>query len=82
MGSMELHQLVGLCRSETDAFNYLFKKKKELIGNSCPRCESQEFYFMNSGRLRCINCKTDYNPFFDTSFSELRIILRFLVTSH
>ena len=73
MGNMELHQLVGLCRSETDAFKYLFKKKKELIGNSCPGCESPEFYFMNSGRLRCSNCKKDYNPFFDTSFSELRV---------
>ena len=39
MDIMELHQLVSLCRSETDAFEYLFKKKKELIGNSCPRCK-------------------------------------------
>lgn len=28
MGIMELHQLVSLCRSETDAFEYLFQKKK------------------------------------------------------
>ncbi|MGD0952045.1 MAG: hypothetical protein ABR985_06570, partial [Methanotrichaceae archaeon] len=61
MDTMELHQLVSLCRNETDAFKYLFKKKKELIGNSCPRCKSQEFYLMSSGRLRCGRCKADYN---------------------
>jgi transposase len=43
------------------------------MGNSCPRCKGQESYFMSSGRIRCSNCKIDYNPFFDTSFSELRI---------
>ena len=32
MDIMELHQLVSLCRSETDAFEYLFQKKKELKG--------------------------------------------------
>ena len=73
MAVMELHQLVSLCRSETEAFKYLFQKKKELIGNSCPDCMGQEFYFMNSGRIRCSRCKTDHNPFFDTSFSGLRI---------
>ena len=49
------------------------KRKKELTRNSCPHCGGQEFYFMNSGRLRCSNCKIDYNPFFDTAFVELRI---------
>ena len=73
MGIMELHQLVSLCHSETDAFEYLFKKKKEQIGNSCPRCECQEFYLMSSGRIRCSNCKIDYNPFFATGFCRLRI---------
>jgi len=73
MAIMELHQLVGLCRSETDAFNYLFQKKKELRGILCPHCRCQEFYLMKSGRIRCSNCKTDYNPFFDTDFSQLRI---------
>jgi transposase len=28
---------------------------------------------MSSGRLRCSNCKIDYNPFYNTSFSRLRI---------
>jgi len=28
---------------------------------------------MGSGRIRCSSCKIDYNPFFDTSFSRLRI---------
>jgi len=73
MDIMELHQLVGLCRSETDAFEYLFQKKKELIGNFCPRCRGKEFYFMSSGRIRCSNCKIDYNPFFDTGFGRLRM---------
>ena len=67
MSIMELHHLVSLCRSETDAFQYLFQKKKELTRNSCPHCGGQEFYFMNSGRLRCSNCKMDYNPFYDTA---------------
>ena len=73
MEIMELHQLISLCRSETDAFNYLFKKKKEQIGNVCPFCKSQKSYFMSSGRLRCSSCKMDYNPFNDTYFSRLRI---------
>jgi transposase len=73
MDIMELHQLVSLCRSESDAFQYLFQKKKELKGNSCPHCRGREFYFMGSGRIRCSSCKIDYNPFFDTSFSRLRI---------
>jgi transposase len=73
MGLVELHQLVGLCRSKTDAFEYLFRKKKEQIGNSCPRCECQEFYLMSSGRIRCSNCKIDYNPFVATGFSRSRI---------
>jgi transposase len=73
MDIMELHQLVCLCRSETDAFEYLFQKKKELIGNFCPRCRGKEFYFMSSGRIRCSNCKIDYNPFFDTCFGRLRM---------
>ena len=30
MEIMELHQLVSLCSNETDAFKYLFEKKKEL----------------------------------------------------
>jgi transposase len=73
MAIMDLHQLVSLCRSETDAFQYLFQKKKERIGNSCPHCGGQEFYFMSSGRLRCSTCKMDYNPFVNTSFCRLRI---------
>ena len=73
MSIMELHQLVSLCSNEKEAFQYLFQKKKELKRNSCPRCGGQEFYFMNSGRLRCSRCKIDYNPFFDTAFIELRI---------
>ena len=73
MEIMELHQLVSLCSNETDAFKYLFEKKKELIGNSCPSCECQEFYFMSSGRLRCSRCRVDYNPFTDTCFTGLRI---------
>jgi hypothetical protein len=28
MDIMELHQLVGLCRNEPDAFEYLFQKKR------------------------------------------------------
>ncbi len=32
MSIMELHQLVRLCRSETESFEYLFQKKKEQIG--------------------------------------------------
>jgi transposase len=54
-------------------FQYLFQKKKELIGIFCPQCSDQEFYIMSSGRLRCSNCKIDYNPFFDTAFAELGI---------
>ena len=73
MAIMELHQLVSLCRSEPDAFQYLFQKKKELKRNSCPHCRGQEFYFMSSGRLRCSTCKMDYNPLYDTGFSQLRI---------
>jgi transposase len=73
MEIMELHQLISLCRSETDAFDYLFKKKKEQIGNVCPFCRGREYYFMSSGRLRCSSCKMDYNPFIDTSISGLRI---------
>ncbi len=73
MSIMELHQLVRLCRSETESFEYLFQKKKEQIGIFCPHCGDQEFYFMSSGRLRCSNCKIDYNPFIDTAFAELRI---------
>ena len=73
MEIMDLHQLINSCRSETDAFNYLFEKKKEQIGNVCPFCGGQEFYFMSSGRLRCSSCKSDYNPFTDTYFSRLRI---------
>lgn len=30
MAAMELHQFVGLCHNETEAFGYLFQKKKEL----------------------------------------------------
>jgi transposase len=70
---MDLRQLVSLCKSENDAFQYLFGKKQELKGNFCPHCGKEGFYFMGSGRLRCSNCKKDYNPFFDTSFSKLRI---------
>jgi len=73
MDIMELHQLVSLCRSETDAFNYLFQKKKELKGNLCPHCKNEEFYLMSSGRIRCSNCKMDYNPLVDTNFVKLRI---------
>ncbi len=70
---MDLRQLVSLCKSENDAFQYLFSKKQELKGNFCPHCGKEGFYFMGSGRLRCSNCKKDYNPFFDISFSKLRI---------
>jgi hypothetical protein len=28
---------------------------------------------MSSGRIRCNNCKIDYNPFYDTGFGRLRI---------
>jgi hypothetical protein len=37
------------------------------MGIFCPQCGDHEFYFMSSGRLRCSNCKIDYNPFFDTA---------------
>ena len=65
---MELHHFVSLCSNEKEAFPLFIPKE-----NSCTRCWGQEFYFMNSGRLRCSNCKTDYNPFHDTAFVELRI---------
>ena len=74
MKTIKLHQLVDLCRSETDAFDYLFQKKKELIRNFSPFCKGQELYIMISGRIRCRGCKADCNPFFDTKFSRLRIV--------
>jgi hypothetical protein len=30
---------------------------------------------MSSGRIRCSNCKKDYNPFFATGFSRLRMVI-------
>jgi len=36
MEIIELHHLISLCRSETDAFDYLSKKKKEHRGNTSP----------------------------------------------
>ena len=70
---MESHQLVILCRSETDAFESLFQKKKEQIGNSCPHCKDSNFISWTRAESNALDAKMDYNPFLDTSFSRLRI---------
>ena len=73
MVTMDLLQLTKICRSEEEAFTFLFERKKELYGISCPACSSPEFYLMHLGRLRCKQCKRDYHPFSGTLLHEMRI---------
>jgi len=73
MSTMDLLQLAKVCRSEEDAFQFLFKRRRDRYGISCPGCSSSDYYFMHQGRLRCKDCKRDYHPFSGTLLNELRI---------
>jgi len=37
MSPMDLLQLAKVCRSEEEAFHFLFQKRRDLYGVSCPR---------------------------------------------
>jgi hypothetical protein len=63
MNTMDLLQLAKVCRSEEEAFHFLFQKRRGHYGVSCPGCNSSEYYLMHPGRLRCKECKRDYHPF-------------------
>ena len=73
MSTMDLLQLAKVCRSEEDAFQFLFGRRRDLYGISCLGCSSSDYYFMHQGRLRCKDCKRNYHPFSGTLLNELRI---------
>lgn len=49
MSSMDLLQLAKVCQSEEEAFHFLFQKRRDLYGVSCPRCNSSDNYLMHPG---------------------------------
>jgi hypothetical protein len=50
MDIMELHQLVGLRRSETDAFEYLFQKEKRTDRKFLSTLQGQGILFHEFGK--------------------------------
>ncbi len=40
MSTMDLLQLAKVCRSEEEAFQFLFQKRRDLYGISCPGCNN------------------------------------------
>ncbi len=44
MSTMDLLQLAKVCHSEEEALHFLFQKRRELYGVSCPGCNDSEYY--------------------------------------
>ncbi len=59
--------------NNTTALQFLCGQCDDIGTIDCPSCNSNRYYIMRKGRLRCKNCKTDYNPFRTTWLGKVSI---------
>lgn len=68
---MSLNQisLDTIVSDEKKSFAYILSRLTIL----CPSCQCKKFYIMSRKRIRCKECKRDYNPLFATKFSSINL---------
>jgi len=63
---LDLHRITS---TERTSLGYLCNK----MAISCPRCYCKKYYILTKGKLRCSECRADYNPLRHTNFNRLYI---------
>mgnify|MGYP003753463643 FL=1 len=67
---IELSKIVS---DKSTSLEFLCKKFNCANSVCCPKCNSEKYYLMSRGNLRCSKCKTNYKPFSDTQFNKINI---------
>lgn len=72
--SISLLELAKIVKTEKDALAFLCKEREKLgYKIECPFCDSRNYFVIGRGKLRCKNCRKDYNPFSNTIFNKVKI---------
>jgi len=73
MVRIDLIEFSKIISDRSTALEFLCKQYKTKKIIQCPSCESQNYYIMTRGKLRCKKCRTDYKPFRGTWFDVINI---------
>ena len=71
--TINIIELSKIIHNKSTALEFLcnqFKKKNTI---HCSSCNSENYYIISRGKLRCKDCKTDYRPFAGTWFDIINI---------
>ena len=73
MTRVNLIELSKIIFDKSTALEFLCKRFNADNMICCPDCNSEKYYIMTRGNLRCSKCKINYKPFSDTQFNAVSI---------
>ena len=73
MKRINLIELSKIISEKSTALEFLCKRFNANNMICCPDCNSEKYYVMTRGNLRCSKCKINYKPFSDTAFNAVSI---------
>ena len=71
MKRINLIELSKIIFDKSTALEFLCKRFNVNNMICCPDCNSEKYYVMTRGNLRCSKCKINYKPFSDTAFNAV-----------
>jgi len=71
--TINLIELSKIVSDKSISLEFLCKRFNSVNSIYCPKCNSDKYYLMSRGNLRCSKCKTNYKPFSDTQFDKINI---------
>jgi len=73
MHGMRIDEFAKLISDERETMDFLYKRKKSISKVKCPFCRSKKFYLMKRKRVRCKECRKDFDFLKETYFGKVRI---------
>ena len=71
--TINLIELSKIVSDKSTSLEFLYKRFTNTNSVHCPKCDSEKYYLMSRGNLRCSKCKINYKPFSDTRFDTINI---------
>jgi len=73
MTRINLLELSKIVSDKLPSLEFLCKRFNMDNKICCPNCNSEKYYIMCRGNLRCSKCKTNYKPFSSTQLNKINI---------
>ena len=71
--TINLIELSKIIYNKSTALEFLCKQFQKKNTIHCTSCDSENYYIISRGKLRCKDCKIDYRPFSGTWFDIINI---------